>query len=177
MSGSAPPRPWPGPVPGPPAGDPDVVVFDEQSAVAVDSATLAELARAVLVERGVAGGELSLSFVDEQTMAELNGRYLDGDGPTDVLAFPLDAGADSTGAISADGPAPVLLGDVVVCPVVAERQADDRSMSAADELALLVVHGVLHVLGLDHAEADEAAVMQAAERDLLARFHRPVPPT
>ena len=68
--------------------------------------------------------------------------------------------------------APLLLGDVVVCPAVAERQAPDHGASYDDELALLVVHGVLHVLGHDHAEVDETARMQARERELLGRFHR-----
>ncbi|HEY6414947.1 MAG TPA: rRNA maturation RNase YbeY, partial [Acidimicrobiales bacterium] len=67
---------------------------------------------------------------------------------------------------------PLLLGDVVVCPAVAERQAPEHAGSYDDELALLVVHGVLHVLGHDHAGVDEAAIMQARERELLQRFHR-----
>jgi probable rRNA maturation factor len=157
--------------------------------VAVDAAHLGALARAVLVDHGLRRGELSLSFVDEDTMADLNGRYLDGDGPTDVLAFPLDApSAEATGTGtgeafpakaarpapatgSAAGEMPVLLGDVAVCPAVADRNAAARSLSPDDELALLVVHGVLHVLGMDHAEPDEAAAMQVCERRLLERWH------
>ena len=65
----------------------------------------------------------------------------------------------------------MLLGDVVVCPAVAARQAPEHAGSYDDELALLVVHGVLHVLGMDHAEAGEAAAMQARERELLDRYH------
>ncbi|HEX8581809.1 MAG TPA: rRNA maturation RNase YbeY, partial [Acidimicrobiales bacterium] len=68
--------------------------------------------------------------------------------------------------------APILLGDVVICPAVARRNAGEHGVTYEDELALLVVHGVLHVLGQDHAEPEEAAAMQAEERDLLARFHR-----
>lgn len=146
-----------------------MAVLDEQSAVTVDVDHLGEVARGVLVDSGTAGGELSLSFVDEEVMAELNQRYLGGEGPTDVLAFPLDAGP--AGVPEADGGAPLLLGDVVVCPSVAERNAAERSAVAGDELALLVVHGVLHVLGMDHAEVDEALAMEAAERRLLARLH------
>jgi probable rRNA maturation factor len=67
---------------------------------------------------------------------------------------------------------PLLLGDVVVCPSVAERQAPEHAGGYDDELALLVVHGVLHVLGHDHAEPEETAVMQARERALLDEFHR-----
>jgi len=118
----------------------------------------------------------------ELEITDLNKRYLDKDGPTDVLAFPLDdpldAGrwpdAGSTGPDREPPPLaelPMLLGDVIVCPSVAARQAPTHAGSYDDELALLVVHGVLHVLGMDHAEADEAAAMQARERELLDRHH------
>ncbi|HEV2809801.1 MAG TPA: rRNA maturation RNase YbeY [Acidimicrobiales bacterium] len=143
-------------------------VADEQEAVVVDVGQLTTLAEAVLIDRGIRAGILSLSFVDLDTMADLNERFLGGAGPTDVLAFPLDAGI----GVEALGDMPVLLGDVVVCPAVAEGNATARSVSTDDELALLVVHGVLHVLGMDHAEADEAAAMQDLERHLLARMHR-----
>lgn len=152
-------------------------VADEQGAVIVDVGHLAALAQAVLVDRGVRVGALSLGFIDEDTMADLNERFLEGVGPTDVLAFPLDSPPDSppdaTTGVEVSGDVPLLLGDVVVCPAVAERNAKAQSRSTDDELALLVVHGVLHVLGMDHAEPDEAAAMQALERDQLARFHRP----
>lgn len=152
----------------PPGGAPYVVAHDEQSAVPIDVEHLAELALAVLRVQGVSGpAELSLTFVDDDTIGECNRQFLDGDGPTDVLAFPIDP-LKSDG----DGPGvPRLLGDVLVCPAVAEHQAAERGGRTDDELALLVVHGVLHVLGMDHAEAGEAATMQARERDLLASFH------
>lgn len=162
------PKPWPGQRPGPSQAGPSVEVADEQAAVVVDVGRLAALAEAVLIDRGVRAGILSLGFVDQDTMADLNERFLGGAGPTDVLAFPLDAGMSS----EALGDMPVLLGDVVVCPAVAEGNAGARLVSTDDELALLVVHGVLHVLGMDHAEADEAAAMQGLERHLLARLHR-----
>ncbi len=156
----------------PPSGEPSVVVADEQSVVNVDTHHLADLALAVVRAEGVTGpAELSLTFVDDDTIAECNRRFLGGDGPTDVLAFPidpLDADADS----DAHGRGlPRLLGDVLVCPAVAEHHASQRGRPTSDELALLVVHGVLHVLGMDHAEAEEAAAMQARERELLGRFH------
>jgi probable rRNA maturation factor len=68
---------------------------------------------------------------------------------------------------------PILLGDVMVCPAVAARNAADRNKSTDDEVALLVVHGILHVLGMDHAEPEEEVAMFAKQEDLLARFHRP----
>jgi probable rRNA maturation factor len=163
---------------GPPDGEVgEVKVFgaDEQHAAPVDVARWVELARHVLVAEGVAGdAELSLLFVDEPTISGLNRRFMDADGPTDVLAFPIDDPIDEA-AVRTDarsmGPAPLLLGDVVVCPAVAERQAPEHAGSYDDELALLVVHGVLHVLGHDHAGVTEAATMQARERELLQRFH------
>ncbi|MGH9213893.1 MAG: rRNA maturation RNase YbeY [Acidimicrobiales bacterium] len=156
---------------------------DEQSAPAVDVKRWTELAHNVLLAEGVGGdAELSLLFVDEGTMAELNQQFMEKAGPTDVLAFPIDeAGpigrwpdAGTTGPDRVepdDDEMPLLLGDVVLCPAVASRQAPEHAGSLDDEMALLVVHGVLHVLGHDHAEAPEAARMQARERELLDRFH------
>ena len=177
------PRPAPKPPRLGPEGDVQVFGADEQNAAPVDVDRWVRLARDVLVAEGVQGDvELSLLFVDEETIAELNARFMDADGPTDVLAFPIDdpvvAGrwpdASTSGPDREDpepGDLPLLLGDVVVCPSVAERQAPEHAGSYDDELALLVVHGVLHVLGHDHAEPDETAVMQARERALLDEFH------
>jgi probable rRNA maturation factor len=162
---------------GPPDGEVgEVKVFgaDEQHAAPVDVERWVELARNVLVAEGVDGdAELSLLFVDEPTISGLNRRFMDADGPTDVLAFPIDDPVDEAAGTDARSPglAPLLLGDVVVCPAVAERQAPEHAGAYDDELALLVVHGVLHVLGHDHAGVDEAATMQARERELLQRFH------
>jgi probable rRNA maturation factor len=156
----------------------EVKVFgaDEQQAAPVDVRRWVDLARDVLLAEGVSGdAELSLLFVDEDTISGLNRRFMDADGPTDVLAFPIDDPVDAVAAPADAGTrgfGPLLLGDVVVCPAVAERQAAEHSATYDDELALLVVHGVLHVLGHDHAEVDEAALMQARERELLERFLR-----
>jgi len=163
-------------------GRPEVFVADEQKDVPVDIARWSALAEAVLHEEGVRGAaELSVLFVDETSIAELNERFMEHPGPTDVLAFPIDA--DAVWAVHdplASGPdraepdldeIPLLLGDVVVCPAVAARNAPDHAGTIDDELALLVVHGVLHVLGHDHAEADEAAVMRARELALLEAHH------
>ena len=169
---------------GPTDGEPSVFGADEQSAVAVDTARLVRLAEQVLEAEGVRGDcELSLYFVDEATIADLNERFLGHSGPTDVLAFPIDddlveigrsPDAGTTGpdrAPAEPSEVPLLLGDIVVCPAVAERNAPTHAGTYEDEMALLVVHGILHVLGMDHADDDEAAVMQARERELLARFH------
>lgn len=168
----------------PPAeGEVDVFGVDEQSEHPVDLARWVDLATNALLDSGVRGdAELSLLFVTEDVMTELNQRFMDADGPTDVLAFPIDDPIDGgrwpdSGATGPDREAPevaelpMLLGDVVVCPSVAARQAPDHAGSYDDEIALLVVHGVLHVLGMDHAAPDETAVMQARERELLDRYH------
>jgi probable rRNA maturation factor len=164
-------------------GELEVHGADEQSEQPVEVARWVDLAHAVLTDQGVRGDvELSLLFVDEATMAELNGRFMEAEGPTDVLAFPIDdpvepgrwPDAGSTGP-DRDAPdvddLPMLLGDVVICPAVAARQAPEHAGSYDDELALLVVHGVLHVLGHDHADPAETAAMQALERELLDRHH------
>lgn len=168
----------------PPAeGEVEVFGVDEQSDQPVELQRWVRLATDVLHDAGVRGeAELSLTFVDEAVMADLNGRFMGKAGPTDVLAFPIDDPIDGgrwpdSGATGPDrdppevAELPVLLGDVVVCPAAAARQAPEHAGSYEDEIALLVVHGVLHVLGMDHAEPDETAVMQARERELLDRYH------
>lgn len=150
------------------SGEASVVASDARSEAvpAVDVERWAELARGVLVAEGVVG-ELTLTFVDAEEIAELHCEHLGLDGPTDVLSFPLDA---DSGAEPADG-VPTLLGDVVVCPAVAAAQFADHAGTLDDELALLVVHGVLHVLGHDHAEPEETAVMRRRELDHLRALH------
>lgn len=158
-----------------------VRAFDETSGPAaandpVDTERWARLARAVLRDEGVGSGELGLRFVDTSAMAELNLTHMDTAGPTDVLAFPIDGG--HSGAPPSEPT--VLLGDVVVCPAYAAQANGAPAASGNprptgdpdDELALLVVHGVLHVLGYDHAHEAEAAAMQTRERQLLAAHHR-----
>lgn len=173
-------------------GDGAVQVFcaDEQSDIAVDVDRWRRLAGSVVSAEGVRGAaELSVLFVDESTIAEMNRVHMGKVGPTDVLAFPIDAvivdespgpGRVSRGPdrpeVDADDH-PLLLGDVVVCPSVAARQAPTHAGNLDDELALLVTHGVLHVLGYDHADDDERIAMQRRETALLEEFHwgRPVP--
>jgi len=167
--------------PGPPDGEPIVFGADEQADLPIELSTYTALAEGVLREEGVRGAsELALYFIDELTIADLNERFLGGSGPTDVLAFPIDddlaeiGRAPDSGSPGPDRPpieaseVPLLLGDVLICPKVAERNAAEHGKTLRDELALLVVHGTLHVLGMDHADEDEAAVMQARERELLA---------
>jgi probable rRNA maturation factor len=151
-----------------------VVAADEQGAtdgVPVDVDRWAALAHAALVDSN-ARGELTLTFVDRAEIAALNLEHLGGHGPTDVLSFPLDASDDEP-----PPGVPVLLGDVVVCPAVAVEQAAAHAGTVDDELALLVVHGVLHILGHDHAQSAETAAMQTRELELLRdhHWHGPAP--
>jgi probable rRNA maturation factor len=163
---------------------------DEQDDEPVDVARWVRLAERVLAAEGVrANSELSVLFVDRTTMAELNERHMGSSGPTDVLAFPIDDDGFEQGRWPDNGTSgpdrppedvdevPTLLGDVVVCPSIAAEQAAEHAGqphhdgSVDDEIALLVVHGILHVLGHDHAEPDETAAMQAKEQAHLAAFH------
>ncbi len=143
--------------------DPDEPTLD------VDLDRWRRLATDVLSAEGVAG-ELTLTFVDRAEIAELNEAHMDKSGPTDVLSFPLDADESPLDGV------PVLLGDVVISPAVADAQHAEHAGTLDDELALLVVHGVLHVLGHDHAEPEEDATMRAAELRHLTAFHWHGPP-
>ncbi|MEO6125756.1 MAG: rRNA maturation RNase YbeY [Ilumatobacteraceae bacterium] len=164
--------------------DPEVFCSDEQIDVPVDLARWQTLAERVLHAEGIRGGtELSLIFVSANDIAELNESFLGKAGPTDVLSFPIDA-ADldmmPPGSGATRGPdrspldpsdVPLLLGDIVICPAVAVAQAPSHAGTVDDEFALLVVHGILHVLGHDHAEPDETAVMRGRELQLLEQLH------
>ena len=161
----------------------DVFAADEQQAHPMDVSRWAALARQVLAARGVKGDtEVSLLFVDEDAMAALNEQFLGKSGPTDVLSFPIDDEPGPTGRspdLGGSGPgtaaehgALTLLGDVVVCPTVAARNAVEHEVAVDDEIALLVVHGLLHLLGLDHEKDAEAERMEALEQQLLNRFYR-----
>lgn len=165
-------------------GEPIVYAADEQEVVAIDLHRWSALAEAVLVHEGVRGAaELNLIFVDEITIAELNETHLGHVGPTDVLSFPIDEidievmsgpgsghrGPDRAPADPSD--MPLILGDVLICPAVAAAQAPAHAGTLDDELALLVVHGVLHVLGYDHAEDEQAQAMRARELELLMSHH------
>jgi len=162
----------------------EVFAADEQSEVDVDTLRWVRLARDVLDAEGVGGDvEMSMLFVDEPAMAELNRRFLGSEGPTDVLAFPIDediieagrspdSGGPGPGTLAQESSeVPIVLGDVVLCPSVAQRQAPEHAGTYDDEMALLVVHGILHLLGMDHADDKGAEAMERRERELLERFH------
>ena len=134
----------------------------------VDEVEFSELATYVLKEMHVAdGAELAILFVDEAAMEQLHIQWMDEPGPTDVLSFPMDELRPGT----ADEPTPAgLLGDIVVCPSVAARQAATAGHTAEEEMLLLTTHGILHLLGYDHAEPEEEKEMFALQRRLLLTF-------
>jgi probable rRNA maturation factor len=134
----------------------------EVAATTVDVDRWAVLAEAAATAEGGVG-ELTLTFIDRDEIAELNAEHMGQDGPTDVLSFPMD---DEP----MDG-VPTMLGDIVISPAVAAVQFPEHAGTLDDELALLVVHGVLHVLGHDHAAPDEAALMRGREVALLVEHH------
>jgi probable rRNA maturation factor len=111
--------------------------------------------------------ELCIKAVDEDTIAELNGQWMDKEGPTDVLAFPMD---ELRPGLVNEEPEEGVLGDLVLCPAVAARQAKDAGHSVRDEVDLLTVHGILHLLGYDHAEPEEHAEMFGLQAELLGRW-------
>lgn len=141
-----------------------VIVSDEQCEIALDADRWAALAADALSSLN-RSGELTLTFVDREEIASLNAEYMGHDGPTDVLSFPLDDDDDLVPI------GPVLLGDVVICPAVAAEAAATHAGTLDDELALLTVHGVLHIVGHDHADPGERAEMQAIELALLVEHH------
>jgi len=154
------------------------VEIANESGVAVNEAALAGLARHVLDEMRVHPlAELSLLLVDEPAMTELHIRWMGEEGATDVLAFPMDElRPPQPGGAQAElgGPEPPgvpgLLGDVVICPQVAAAQARKAKHNVADEIELLAAHGILHLLGYDHADAKEHAAMFGLQDRLLASW-------
>ena len=141
------------------------IEVNDESGAGIDVERVAALARYVLDRLKVhPQAELSVLAVDVEAMTALHVRYLDEEGPTDVLSFPMDELRPGRDDIE---PEPGLLGDVVLCPDVAAEQAAAAGHSREDELDLLTAHGILHLLGFDHAEPDEEREMFGLQSDLL----------
>ncbi|HLS63929.1 MAG TPA: rRNA maturation RNase YbeY [Ruania sp.] len=134
----------------------------------LDETEFADLSRHVLDTMGVhPQAELEIRFVDTDVMSELHVQWMDEEGPTDVLSFPMDElrpGTDDE--LSEEG----ILGSIVVCPPVAADQALAAGHSAEEEMLLLTTHGILHLLGYDHAEPEEEKEMFDLQRRLLLTF-------
>ena len=128
---------------------------------------MVELVSVALGSSGVSVGHLAVSFVDAERFAELNEQWRDKPGPTDVLAFPMDELHDQRDDDDEQDAPPTLLGDVVLCPEVAQQQAVPAGHSTEAELHLLCTHGVLHLLGYDHADQIEEREMFSVQSRLL----------
>ena len=164
--------------------NPKVNVFgtNEQNDMDVDVVPYIALARLVLARENVmVTSEMSLIFCDIEEIAALNKAYMDKVGPTDVLAFPIDDylvgsgrnpdnGGRGPGTPSEADSIPALIGDVYICPKVANGQCSENGNTFDQEMKLLVVHGTLHLLGYDHMEKKERELMQSRERSILEEF-------
>lgn len=144
------------------------IEINNESAIEVDETALQRLAVFALDHMRVhRDAELSIVLVDEAAMEQLHVQWMDEPGPTDVLSFPMDElrpGTDD--AVSPAG----LLGDVVLCPQVAVAQAEAAGHSPLDEMLLLTAHGILHLLGFDHATPEEEREMFGIQREILVGF-------
>jgi probable rRNA maturation factor len=146
---------------------------DEQDEPHPAPGDLIALAEDVLRAEGLPDrSEVSLLLVGTERIAELNRRHLGRDGPTDVLAFPLREMQPGAPPGAVRGGPPLALGDVLICPAVVASNARAARVPFDDEMALMVVHGMLHLLGYDHTEDGDAAVMEERERELLAAAGR-----
>jgi len=144
------------------------IEVNNESGTPVGEGELVQLATFVLASMRVhPQAELSIVLVDEAAMEALHIQWMDEPGPTDVLSFPMDElrpGRDD------EEPEPGLLGDIVLCPTVAAKQAVTAGHSFEEELLLLTTHGILHLLGYDHAEPEEEKEMFGLQRKLLLTF-------
>lgn len=144
------------------------IEINNESGVEVDEAGLVRLAAYALDFLHVhPDADLAIVLVDEAAMEQLHVQWMDEPGPTDVLSFPMDELRPGTEEeITPAG----LLGDIVLCPQVAMEQARSAGHSTQDELNLLTAHGILHLLGFDHAEPDEEREMFGLQRDILVGY-------
>jgi probable rRNA maturation factor len=146
------------------------IEVSNESGIDVSESELISVARFVIEKMDVhPAAELSMVLVDSAAMADLHMRWMDLPGPTDVMSFPMDE-LEPGGRPDSPEPGPAMLGDIVLCPEFAEQQAVTAGHSLGQELALLTVHGVLHLLGYDHAEPDEEKEMFALQRQLLEEW-------
>jgi probable rRNA maturation factor len=149
-----------------------VFVADEQGET-FGLSDLHQLAEIVMREEGYPDdAEVTLLFVDESEIASYNQRFLDRHGATDVLSFPVEELIPGVVPDTDPQGPPLMLGDVVIAPAYVRRQAGEMGVGFEDEMALMVTHGILHLLGYDHIDEDEAERMEERERQLLAKVGR-----
>ena len=147
------------------------IEFANESGQDLDEAQLVEVARFALEAMDVhPAAELNMLAVDLDTMAELHVKWMDLPGPTDVMSFPMDELTPGGRPDEAEA-GPAMLGDIVICPQFAAEQAAAAGHTADHELAVLTVHGVLHLLGFDHAEPEEEKEMFGLQDRIVADFY------
>lgn len=145
------------------------IEISNESAIEVDIERIRNLATHVRDELKLHPMvDVGIIFVDEEPMTDLHIKWMDEPGPTDVLSFPMDELRPGSDLVpSPEG----VLGDIVVCPQVATKQAETAGHPAINEMLLLVTHGMLHLVGFDHAEPEEEKEMFALQRKLLDQFY------
>ncbi len=146
----------------------EILINNKQDSIEVDLLSLKKLAEFILVFEKISSlTELSVAFLDEEEMERLNSQYRKMDVSTDVLSFPLFDKLPHN-----ETEHPLVLGDVIICPVVARRNAQKVGHSIERELELLLIHGVLHLLGYDHVDSGSETLMKARQRKILNKFAR-----
>jgi probable rRNA maturation factor len=145
------------------------IEINNESDLSVDEARVLKLASFALDSLHIhPDAELAIQFVNEDAMTTLHVQWMDEPGPTDVLSFPMD---ELRPGNDLEVSAPGLLGDIVVCPQVAAKQAETAGHETINEILLLTTHGILHLLGYDHAEPDEEKEMFGLQREILEAFY------
>ncbi|MDO8885844.1 rRNA maturation RNase YbeY [Candidatus Oleimmundimicrobium sp.] len=144
----------------------EILINNRQDRVEIDLAPLKKLAEFTLVSEEIdSSAELSIVFMDEEEIERLNLQYRGVEEPTDVLSFPLYEKMPP-----GKTERPLILGDVIICPTVAQRNVLEDSHSLEEELNLLLVHGILHLLGYDHVDYKDKKLMKAREKEILSKF-------
>ena len=152
-----------------------VFLADEQNVV-VPADDLRQLAGVVIESEGYPDRvEVTILLVDDDTMAGYNERFMGRDGPTDVLAFPIEALTPGAAPRLSPHDPPLHLGDIVISPTYVQQQATERAVGFHDELSLMIVHGMLHLMGWDHPDDELAELMERRETEILALVGRERP--
>ncbi len=145
------------------------IEINNETQISVDEPRVLRLAQHALAELNIhPKAELAIQFIDEEPMEVLHIQWMDEPGPTDVLSFPMD---ELRPGGEREVTAPGLLGDIVICPQVAIRQAEAAGHEPINEVLMLTTHGILHLLGFDHAEPDEEKEMFALQKEILDNFY------
>jgi probable rRNA maturation factor len=148
------------------------ITFSDEQDDPLPPQGLAELAAVAMEAESLPSStQLSITLVGRERMAELNSQFMGKEGPTDVLSFPIEDFAEGVIHGQEDGP-PLLLGDILICPQVVLGKATAAGVAFEDEMALMVVHGLLHLLGRDHVIDEEAEAMEQRESEILAMVGR-----